>query len=259
MSGVLHPVGPEPSGTYWARRFLVVAMAVLAVLGIVMATTAGRGRATVTANPSPAAPTTATPTPKAKAAVTATAKAAASRTARPTPKATPTPSAAPKKSASAAPKVAPTSSPPRPAKPAAPKPPAPKPPAPKPPECEPAELRATLTGRRTLAPKQATRFNLSLINGSGATCRVRVTRGNFELKIYSGTDRIWSTKDCTRAIPTLDRALRSEEAVEWRLRWDGLRSRKNCKDRPEAPQPGTYFATAQLKGAEPVQLRMILT
>ena len=34
---------------------------------------------------------------------------------------------------------------------------------------------------------------------------------------------------------------------------------KECKRGPDTPQPGTYFATAQLDGAKPVQLRMILS
>ena len=56
----------------------------------------------------------------------------------------------------------------------------------------------------------------------------------------------------------ISRKVKAEDAVEWKMTWDGKRSRKGCKDRPEVPLPGTYFATAQLDGAKPVQLRMIL-
>jgi hypothetical protein len=42
------------------------------------------------------------------------------------------------------------------------------------------------------------------------------------------------------------------------LAWNGRRSRDDCKDRPETPRAGTYFATAQLDGAKPVRLRMII-
>ena len=42
------------------------------------------------------------------------------------------------------------------------------------------------------------------------------------------------------------------------MSWNGKRSRPGCKTRAEVPRPGTYFATAQLEGAKPVQLRMIL-
>jgi hypothetical protein len=90
------------------------------------------------------------------------------------------------------------------------------------------------------------------------TCIAEVNSKNFELKIYSGTDRIWSTRDCTTAVRTVKKKLAGEQALEWTLAWNGRRSRDNCKNRPEIPLPGTYFATAQLDGAKPVQLRMIL-
>jgi hypothetical protein len=124
--------------------------------------------------------------------------------------------------------------------------------------CDPGDLRATLTGKRQLKPEQATTFDLSLINGSGATCVVDVDAKSFELKIYSGTDRIWSSADCAKSVEPITKKVKAEDAVEWSMRWDGRRSRAGCKDRPEIPQPGTYFATAQLDGAKPVQLRMIL-
>ena len=124
--------------------------------------------------------------------------------------------------------------------------------------CQPEDLRATLTGRQRLKPEQKTTFTLSLINGSATTCVVSVTPKTFELKIYSGTDRIWSSDDCARAVKPRKATVKAEDALEWRMAWDGQRSRAGCRSRPEAPKPGTYFATAQLDGAKPVQLRMIL-
>jgi hypothetical protein len=124
--------------------------------------------------------------------------------------------------------------------------------------CAPTKLRTTLTGKQTLKPKQGNKFTLSLINGSDETCTVSVTPKSFELKIFSGTDRIWSSNDCSTAVKPISRKVKAEDAVEWTMTWDGKRSRQGCKDRPEIPQAGTYFATAQLDGAKPVQLRMIL-
>jgi hypothetical protein len=49
-----------------------------------------------------------------------------------------------------------------------------------------------------------------------------------------------------------------ERAVVWKMTWDGHRSRSECKTRPEIPRSGTYFAIAQLDGAKPVRLRIIL-
>jgi len=124
--------------------------------------------------------------------------------------------------------------------------------------CSPKDLRTTLTGKRQLKPEQATSFALSLINGSDDTCIVEVTPKNFELRIYSGADRIWSSADCVSAVKERMAKVKAEDALTWSVRWDGRRSREGCKSRPEIPRPGTYIATAQLDGAKPVQLRVIL-
>jgi len=115
-----------------------------------------------------------------------------------------------------------------------------------------------LTGKPALKEKQGNRFNLSLINGSAASCVVSVTRKNFELNIYSGTDRIWSTKDCPAKVRTITKNVESESEVEWKILWDGRRSLPRCKQPTDMPRPGTYVATAELAGAQPVRLRMII-
>ena len=117
--------------------------------------------------------------------------------------------------------------------------------------CPPKQLRATLTGKQRLKAGQPTTFRLSLINGSDTTCVVGVTAETFELKIYSGTDRIWSTGDCSTAVKQISAKVKAEAAVGWTMAWDGKRSRPGCKHRPEVPQAGTYLATAQLEGAKP--------
>jgi hypothetical protein len=125
-------------------------------------------------------------------------------------------------------------------------------------KCAADELRPTLTGKQRLTPNKRNTFQLSLINGSDQTCMARVTRTNFELKIYSGSDRIWSTADCPSVIKPVSRKLGSEHAVAWTLTWDGKRSKPDCRSARAAPRPGKYVAAAQLEGGELVKLRMIL-
>lgn len=238
MTSVLHPVGPEPSETYWARR-LAVLIALVVVVGLVVALVVSASRAsTVSADPVPpaAAPPAATPTPS--DSPSASSSPLTSATAPPTPSPRASASAEPSAKTSKSPRAKPT-----PTGPVA---------------CRPKELRTTLTGKQRLEPEQKTTFTLSLINGSDQTCVVSVTPENFELKIYSGTDRIWSTRDCAKAVEKRSTKVKAEDAVEWTMPWDGQRSRSGCRTRPEVPLPGTYFATAQLDGAKPVQLRIIL-
>ncbi|HEU4908659.1 MAG TPA: hypothetical protein VFT17_07345, partial [Propionibacteriaceae bacterium] len=124
--------------------------------------------------------------------------------------------------------------------------------------CAPKELRTTLTGKQRIVAKHRTTFQLSLINGSAQTCTSRVTPKNFELKINYGNDRIWSTDDCPAMIKTISRNLGSEHAMAWSVAWDGRRSKSQCKSASQALRRGSYVAIAQLEGAAPVKLRMIL-
>jgi hypothetical protein len=124
--------------------------------------------------------------------------------------------------------------------------------------CAPKELRTTLTGKQRIVAKHRTTFQLSLINGSAQTCTSRVTAKNFELKINYGDAQIWTTDDCPSMIKPISRNLASEHAMAWSLTWDGKRSKSECKSASQALRPGSYVATAQLKGASPVKLRMIV-
>jgi hypothetical protein len=243
MSNVLRPVGPEPVQTYWVRRLAVIAV-VVAMLAVIVAliangTSSGSAVQALPPAPSQVAPetTSASPTPSPSPTTSVTPSGSASPTAA---RATAAASTS-VESTAASPSVAPTkASPPALA------------------VCAPRGLRPTLTGKQRLSQKEASRFRLSLINGTGQACVAQVTRENFELKIYSGSDRIWSTRDCTTAIKPITRKLGPEQAVEWSLRWNGRRSRMGCRSQSHIPRPGTYWATAQLAGAEPVQLRMLL-
>jgi hypothetical protein len=233
---LLHPVGPEPAQTYWARRALLFGAAVVLTVAVALIIITGSSRSSaVQANPSP--PTvgdmslsSASPSPIATAVSTPSAvdPTASVLQTSPAPKATTRKASTKKSNRSSAV------------------------------DCAAKELRPTLTGKQRLAPKKPNTFQLSLINGSEETCIARVTKKNFELTISSGSDRIWSTADCPSIIKSISRKLGSEYAVAWTLTWDGKRSKSNCKTARKAPSPGKYVVTAQLDGAEPVELRMLL-
>lgn len=250
MSTVLSPAGPEPAQTYWMRRLAVVGVAivVLAVAGALIANGTSSGSAVQGESPPPlAGPATAvsTRTPSATAKPSAGPSSSTLRSVKPSS----TASVASPSTAAPSTKATPT------AKPTPTEKPTPKP---EPVACAPSALRPTLTGAQRRKPKQRSTFTLSLINGSGGTCTATVNRDNFDLVITSGSDRIWTTRDCATIVKPLSKTLEAEQAVEWKLTWNGLRSRAGCRSRPEIPRPGTYYATAQLAGAEPVRLLMRL-
>ena len=237
VSGVLHPVGPEPARTYWLRRTLVLLVAAVLIAVLAMLSTVARGDGQVVA--APAGPTASVAAPRPTASVT---------TSAPTPSASPTARSAQPKSARASESPTPSTT--------ATTAPRPQPATTRP--CAPAQLRATLSGPAHRTLKQRATFQVGLRNATSAPCVLTVSQDNFELKIYSGTDRIWSSRDCRRSLDRISRRLAANRLVQWQMTWDGRRSRKDCERRPEIPRPGTYFTTAQLQGAEPVQVRMLL-
>jgi hypothetical protein len=260
-------MGPEPAQTYWVRRAVLVAVVLLLAV-IVVFGVANLTKAAVATAPPPAIPpagTSPSPSTVSSPATTSTPSAAAS----PAPStasggasasAAPPKSAGPSGSTAAKPPATPTTQPSA----------ATKTPATQPtpvvtvigtPDCRPAALRVKVSGDRTLSPGQNTTFTLSLVNGAALTCLTSVTDKNFELKIYSGQDRIWSSRDCARSLAAFDKKLAPRAGVAWKMAWNGERSvkGKDCKSGTDTPTAGVYWATAQLNGAKPVQLRMIIS
>lgn len=127
--------------------------------------------------------------------------------------------------------------------------------------CKPGKLRTTLHGEKhNVAIGKDVDFALSVINGADKACSLDLNADDFELKIFSGSDRIWSTDDCSRLVREHKTTLKPEQDTAWKITWNGERSQqgKDCKSRSEKPQPGYYYATAQYKGAKPVQWLLIL-
>lgn len=252
MSSVLHPAGPEPEQTYWVRRALVLVAAIVAlVLIIVVIVNLFRTNSASASGPGgvppavPAATSDSTATPTATATTSPTPAATPTSPwalpASPTPASTPSPDT--QRAATTAPSSGTLTPSARPSGPLA---------------CDPAALRPTLRGQHTVKVNRPTAFDLSLINGSPAGCRLVVDPTSFELTIYSGRDRIWTSSDCAKTVPVKVVRLRSQDALAWKMVWNGQRSAKGCQTRPETPKPGTYVATAQFSGVRPVQFRMVL-
>jgi hypothetical protein len=246
VSSVLHPVGPEPAWIYWLRRTMILGVGLIVVVAAAAMIMKSSGASAVSADPPPAAPTV----PTAPPVVT-------SPTFSPTPASLPSSTAlspSPRGSRSASPSgrrgsATPTST----SKPSS------APAKSKAPICEGSELRTTLTGKRSLKLKESATFALSVINGGEERCAVKVDSTNFQLRIYSGTDRIWSTRDCPSLVTPISTQLESQQAVEWRMTWNGLRSASGCEQDSESLEAGNYVATAELSDAEPVKLRMMLS
>ena len=255
MSTLLHPEGPEPERTYWIRRGIVVAagIVVVALFAWAISMMFGSGDDSTTGTPptseAPASqPETSTQTDSASAPAasssatsgsTATTSTAATSS---TPSSPDTSAATPASTSSPATSSAPASSPASSAPATTANPNAP---------CDPAALVIDVTGPRRVASGSTMTITTSLAASQG--CRLDLTKTPTEIKIYSGTDRIWSTKDCAADTPKAVQQLHPEQGATLTTKWPGKRSRGQCKLSSERLGAGTYVVTVQLQGAKPKQ------
>ncbi|MVA76993.1 hypothetical protein GC722_13305 [Auraticoccus sp. F435] len=265
MSAVLHPVGPEEPRTYWVRRATVLAVVLVVVLVAVWAFKPGGSDVqavpaatptpgatadaaepgatpSATRSPAPSPSPTAPPTPTATATSSATSTASSSPTAGPSRTPEPSPTAE-REESPAAEEERDEDARKKPAEPVA---------------CVSEDLRVTLTGSSRARIGEDHELELSVINGTGTSCELAVDGDSFELRIYSGADRIWTTDHCARWVPEKTVTLEPEEAHAWSMTWPGARSREDCELSETPLRPGTYVATAVYQKAKPVQLVMTL-
>ncbi|SDI49276.1 hypothetical protein SAMN05421505_15912 [Sinosporangium album] len=98
-------------------------------------------------------------------------------------------------------------------------------------------------------------FMLTLVNTGKVMCTTDVGPRSVEIRITSGSDRVWSSADCISGdgvdIQRLERGIPYVRTIEW----DRRRSARDCSaDRAEA-RPGTYVVgvrAAKLKAPKAV-------
>lgn len=278
MEGLLHPVGPEEARTYWIRRAGALAVLIVLMVGVgSMISNIGGGDAPLAAEPAPAGnvetPAPAEPTGEAAAGPS---EKVVEEEAVPVPSG----SEATKKPAPESP--APTE--PQPSKPApetaAPSQSAPPAEQPLPPEpantfhrteqatrstndrapapCNPQTMQVTLDGPKQVKKGEPVTYRIAANNNSDNDCALQIHEQTFELKIYSGVDRIWSSRDCAAGLPPRGAVLAPGHSMDWAMEWRVERSAAQCRTSEEPIGSGTYIATAQLTGGKPVQLVMQL-
>ena len=98
------------------------------------------------------------------------------------------------------------------------------------------------------------------LTGTQPACSFPVSPKTVVLKVTSGNDRIWSSQDCAKAIPTRTVAVRSAAATTVPVTWSGRRSDTGCTRTTDWAEPGYYHAMAAALGSEPsyVQFRLTL-
>jgi hypothetical protein len=107
--------------------------------------------------------------------------------------------------------------------------------------CVPADVVATLTPTAQAYPgKTQPQFRLSVVNTGDRACTLGLGPKEFEIRVMSGSDRVWSSADCVRGSGSAIRLLRRGVPYLTAITWDRRRSSDGCTGSREVARPGTY-------------------
>lgn len=216
---LLNPVGSLPPQVYWRRRALAAAVAVL-VVWFAWSWLPGGGGGANAASPKKPKPT---PTAAATSSPATTPAAPSPTTAAPTTSAKPTIAAtvtSPAPTHSTAPAVA---------------------------ACTATSLKLTLSTDHTVYAKGAApHFVLTVSNVGKTACRVDVGTANRGFLVTSGSDRIWSSLDCTKNSANMV-VFKPGDTVSYARDWTRQRSSTGgCAAKGVDARPGTYVVRAHV-------------
>lgn len=115
--------------------------------------------------------------------------------------------------------------------------------------CPSRDLAVTAeTDASTYPPGTEPRLSAVVRNISDHPCRFRTSPGDRVWTIVSGSDRVWTSADCTQKGGVARSRLRAGKTIAYALVWNRHRSAKDCPtDTPEAT-PGTYVLRVTING-----------
>ncbi len=117
-------------------------------------------------------------------------------------------------------------------------------------EAEP-KVTTPVAGSRTL-------ITVQLRTKVAKACTWTVSPDTLTMKITSGRDDIWSSRECPAAIPTREVVVRKAVATKVGVPWSGRRSDADCSVLTEWAYPGFYHAIAAALAGEPTDVQFEL-
>jgi hypothetical protein len=95
------------------------------------------------------------------------------------------------------------------------------------------------------------RLTLRLATFESPACNWQVSAESVVVKLTSGSDRIWTSQECPRAVPREAVVLRKRPATTVDVSWSGRRSDSDCSRTTLWAEPGYYHVSAAAMGSEP--------
>lgn len=94
------------------------------------------------------------------------------------------------------------------------------------------------------------RITLTVTNVSAHSCRRDLGDGALTVLVYSGSDRIWSSDDCSTAKGVSLQTLSTGARLQTTTTWNGKRSAPGCGGSKAQARPGTYTVRAKIDTLE---------
>jgi hypothetical protein len=94
---------------------------------------------------------------------------------------------------------------------------------------------------------------LQLRTATAEACTWRVSANHVTMKITSGADEIWTSRQCPGAVPVQDVVVRRDVTTFVDVPWKARRSDAGCPIPTPWALPGTYHVHAAALGGEPAE------
>ena len=124
--------------------------------------------------------------------------------------------------------------------------------------CSERDVAVTPTVRRPVAGSPVT-FTLELRTITAPACTWQVSPSTLTMKVTSGSDDIWTSQECPRAIPSEDVVVRNNVGTEVEVTWSARRSDGDCSPTmTDWALPGWYYVDVAALAGEPSDLQFQL-
>jgi hypothetical protein len=124
--------------------------------------------------------------------------------------------------------------------------------------CQPDDIAITPSVPKPIAGGDI-RIVLDISTLSTPACTWTLSHRTLAMKITSGSDLIWTTVQCSRAIAAQDLVLRQGDPVRVRLTWDARRSEPGCPVETDWALPGTYHLHVAALAGPPQDVAFLLS
>ncbi|MBO2451511.1 hypothetical protein J4573_30775 [Actinomadura barringtoniae] len=109
--------------------------------------------------------------------------------------------------------------------------------------CEPGAVVVNMTSSaETYTKGQMPQFQLTAVNTGGRACTFDVGAKSLDLRITSGSDRVWSRSQCDTGTGSSIQMLKRGIPFAGTVTWDRRRANGQCRGKRDTVRPGTYVA-----------------